>query len=103
MSKYRKKPIVIEAVQWFKHGDHPEVHERGRMTISTGFGDNYAERESEVSLEGCGFIHTLEGDHVVTPGDWIVRGVKGELYSCKPDIFEAAYEAVTSTKDSTND
>jgi hypothetical protein len=76
MAKYRKKPVVIEAVQWFKHGDHPEV------TLLPIGGSN----------AGKGFIHTLEGGHVVTPGDWIITGVKGEQYPCKPDIFAATYE-----------
>lgn len=40
-------------------------------------------------------IETLEGPHVVTPGDWIITGVKGERYPCKPDIFEATYEALS--------
>jgi hypothetical protein len=76
--KYRKKPIVIEATQWFKHGDHPIV---------------------EVEFSGSedivlGWISTLEGGHVVTPGDFIITGIKGEHYPCKPDIFEATYEKV---------
>ena len=43
---------------------------------------------------GRPYIATLEGDHLVTPGDWIITGVKGEHYPCKPDIFEATYEKV---------
>jgi hypothetical protein len=74
--KYRKKPVVIEAVQWFKPGDHPDV---------------LSNRECCVHDDG-GLIHTLEGDMHVTPGDWIITGVKGEVYPCKPDIFEATYE-----------
>ena len=58
--KYRKKPVVIEAVR---------------------------------SVDGE-VIHTLEGDMRADPGDWIITGVKGERYPCKPDIFEATYEAV---------
>jgi len=77
--KYRKKPVVIEATQWFKMGDHPVVeallsHDPERV--------NY------------GWVQTLGGGHVVTPGDWIITGVKGEHYPCKPDIFEATYERV---------
>lgn len=68
--KYRKKPVVIEATQWFKAGDHPAV---------TKF------------EKGCGWVDTLEGGHIVTPGDWIITGVKGEHYPCKPDIFEMTY------------
>ena len=76
--KYRKKHIIIEATQWFKHGDHPKV---------------------EVYLDGpgdivIGSILTLEGGYIVTPGDFIITGIKGEHYPCKPDIFEATYEKV---------
>lgn len=85
--KFRKKPVVIEATQWFKEGDHPAVNpqythglndEHWRPTIPTGYG----------------WINTLEGPHLVTPGDWIITGVKGEHYPCKPDIFAATYEPV---------
>lgn len=70
--KFRKKPVVIEATQWFKMGDHPAVKpaNRGEDAI----------------------IHTLEGPLFVTPGDWIITGVNGEHYPCKPDIFEKTYE-----------
>jgi hypothetical protein len=77
MAKYRKKPVVIEATQWFKHGDHPAV---------TAFWAN------DPQSLGHGWLKTLEGGHIVTPGDWIITGVKGECYPCKPDIFEMTYE-----------
>ena len=71
--KFRKKPVVIEAVQWFKAGDHPEV-----VALSLGrAADIHTVWPSEL-----GWIKTLEGGHVVTPGDWIIRGVKGEFYPC---------------------
>jgi hypothetical protein len=74
--KYRKKPVVIEATQWFKHGDHPEVvWNAGPMAF---------------------WIKTLEGGHTVSPGDWIITGVKGEHYPCKPDIFALTYEEVAT-------
>lgn len=69
--KFRKKPVVIEATQWFKDGDHTAVW---------------------ADFAGNGFIDTLEGAHMVTPGDWIITGVMGEHYACKPDIFEMTYE-----------
>ena len=72
--KFRKKPVVIEATQWFKDGDHPAVF-IGNKT-------------------GAAQIETLEGAHLVRPGDWIITGVKNEVYPCKPDIFEATYEKV---------
>ena len=76
--KFKKKPVVIEASQWFKQGDHPMVGPMPR---------GYEHHEA-------GWIHTLEGGHIVSPGDWIITGVAGEHYPCKPDIFEATYEAV---------
>lgn len=75
-NQYRKKPVVIEAVQWFKEGDHPAVHADQRSP--TGWA-----------------IYTLENTeikHEVTPGDWIITGVQGEHYPCKPAIFAATYE-----------
>lgn len=72
--KFRKKPVVVEATQWFKMGDHPAVRQ-GRWTKRP-------------------IIETLEGDMYVQPGDWIITGVQGEHYACKPDIFEATYERV---------
>lgn len=78
MPKYRKKPVVIDAVQFNGLGDHPAVAEAPESP--TGFG-----------------IHTLERTaiaHEVTPGDWIITGVKGEVYACKPDVFEQTYDPV---------
>lgn len=79
MSAHRKKPVVIEAVQWFKLGDHQAVRE-------------YQTYDPE--MKAYGWIETLEGGHIVTPGDWIITGVKGEHYPCKPDIFAMTYEIV---------
>ena len=73
--KYRKKPVVIEATQWFKDGDHPEVN-------------------PHPDVVGNGWVGTLEGGHIVSPGDWIITGVAGEHYPCKPAIFAATYEEV---------
>lgn len=85
MARFRKKPVVIEASQWFRHGDHPMV-KPASMPQAAGVAPG-------VLWEHCGWISTLEGGHVVSPGDWIT-GVKGEHYPCKPDIFAATYEAV---------
>ena len=78
--KYRKKPVVIEATQWFKHGDHPAVVNLDRLPTENGW------------------VETLEGGHVVTPGDYIITGVVGEHYPCKPDIFTMTYESVEEAK-----
>ena len=71
--KFRKKPVVIEATQWFKDGDHPQVIKWG---------------EKEYRIE------TLEGFMIVSVGDWIIQGVAGEFYPCKPEIFAQTFEPV---------
>ena len=92
--KYRKKPVVVDAEQWFKYGDNPAV-------LQPGIGDSrvplrYFDEEGHAIplLEPNGWIGTLEGGHCVTPGDWIITGVKGEKYPCKPDIFTLTYDLV---------
>ena len=80
--KFRKKPVVIEATQWFKDGDHPLVVFNPAEVVSNPPG----------MLDDQWVIKTLEGYHIVTPGDWIITGVHGEAYPCKPDIFEKTYE-----------
>lgn len=80
MPRFRKRPVEIEATQWFRMGDHPEVTDIPNWHQEHGY------------RNGCGWIKTLEGGHIVTPGDWIIRGVQGEHYACKPDIFDATYE-----------
>lgn len=82
MTKYRKKPVVIEAIQWT--GDNLE-------TVQTFMKPDKPIRWTDAHSD-CLIIHTLEGDHRADIGDWIIRGVKGEYYPCKPDIFEQTYE-----------
>ena len=77
--KYRKRPVEIEAVQWFKPGDEMSI---GAPVLSM------------TCRQGAPYIPTLEGDMLLTPGDWIIRGVRGEYYPCKPEIFAETYEAV---------
>ena len=98
--KFRKKPVVIEATQWFKNGDHPEDGPgiEGKVVLFFNYSD-VADAAAQCSscsqsLRLHGRIGTLEGHHIVCPGDWIITGVKGERYPCKPDIFEATYEPV---------
>lgn len=123
MSRFRKKPVVIEAVRW-----------RG-YTSNLGITSEAADQPVEITMDNMGgikweglpawlpkcfpplptealtrasvqpgeirryedFLHigTLEGVMAAAPGDWIIRGVKGEIYPCKPDIFAATYELVT--------
>ena len=103
--KYRKKPVVIEAHQWFKNGDHPEDLS-DYLPNSTATTEGKVVRrfrrpdvDSAAFCSECdhpffdhGWIDTLEDGHRVCPGDWIITGIKDERYPCKPDIFEATYE-----------
>lgn len=88
MAKYRKKPVVIDAFLWTgaaHRGEYPDwtwkAFKNGAMYYQGG----------EVPYLT---IETLEGKMRANVGDWIIKGVKGEIYPCKPDIFEATYEAV---------
>lgn len=106
MARFRKKPVEIEAHQWFKNGDHPGDNScptsPENPALSEGEVVRYYRRpgrDGQLPCEKCrrkmhdhGWIDTLEGGHVVCPGDWIITGVQGERYPCKPDIFEATYE-----------
>lgn len=99
MVKYRKKPVVIEATPWWKHGDHPKVeayHPTPDLGESQGAADMVwrCHAPCKGRTKDHGWIHTLEGGHIVCPGDFIITGVKGEHYPCKPDIFEQTYEVV---------
>ena len=119
--RVRKRPVVVEAHRWFKNGDHPldypEVYgyewaaDTGTLhPISGAFARQhqwgggvvrYFRRPDVEGADICptcghtmhdhGWIDTLEGGHIVCPGDYIITGVKGEHYPCKPDIFNATY------------
>ena len=81
--KVRKKPVQVEAFQWLGFDEGPQIPEvtRGRAS---------AKADPHLLL-GLAQIDTLEDVHIVTPNDWIIRGVKGEYYACKPDIFKMTY------------
>lgn len=81
--KYRKKPVVIEAVQW--HG-YMSNEDEVRALCGNALADPYDTKPLLV-------IRTLEGDMAASQGDYIIKGVKGECYPCKPDIFAQTYEA----------
>lgn len=89
--KFRKKPVVIEAIQWPGYASQEVQAFVGKYLKS-------------VPREGIGaaasVIETLEGtSYWLTKGDWIIKGVHGEFYPCKPDIFEKTYEPVTDEQD----
>lgn len=116
MAKYRKKPVVIEATQWFKNGDHPADN----SLTYTGMGVEPFLGEGKVvryyrtpelngktrcaycskDMHDHGWIDTVQGGHVVCPGDWIITDDRvvedqhGHFYPCKPDIFAETYELV---------
>ena len=88
--KYRKKPVVIDAIQW-------DGTLSGWRKIESAFPKmrTTSIRYHEVRNEASGIrLTTLEGSYGVSDGDYIIRGVKGEFYPCKPDIFEMTYEAI---------
>lgn len=94
--KYRKKPVVIDALQWNGKSNLKEVVEFLGVRLN-GFEKVSIPNQSpeQEDLVTKIIIHTLEGDHDASIGDYIIKGIKGEYYPCKPDIFEATYEAVT--------
>lgn len=87
--KFRKKPVVIDAVRWFSPGTP-------QLEFVEQSADDFICHQCKAPAYAHGLIRTLEsgkGAHIVCPGDWIITGIKGEHYACKPDIFEATYEA----------
>lgn len=107
MPKFRKKPVVIEAVRWngetvgLTNGGEPFVSERLELPDWMPTAHVVSSHEAAPLIVPAGeiwrhgdhlFVGTLEGMHRADPGDWIIRGVKGELYPCKPDIFAATYD-----------
>ncbi len=72
IAPYLKRPLVIHAARWFKHGDHPAV-------------------VAQSEADPVGYVDTPEGRLRVDPGDWIITGIAGENYPCKPDVFDQLY------------
>lgn len=110
---HRKRPVSVACHQWWRNGDHP-LDALGEKLLDPFTGVSYERLEGAVvrffrhpDIEGTrscghcgvtmhdhGWIETLEGGHIVCPGDWIITGVHNERYPCKPDIFGATYEAL---------
>jgi hypothetical protein len=97
MPQFRKKPVVIEAVQYVglgaEDGDVVFASEPPEWLVAA-LDKKVGEPGKFGVFGGEARIVTLEGDHTATPGDWVIRGVQGELYPCKPEIFAATYELV---------
>jgi len=93
MPRYRKKPIEIDALQWTGNNHRTMFNFLGGdpdKYLDT-YGKNFSIDHSKVA--GGLIIKTLEGEHIASIDDWIIKGIKGEYYPCKPDIFEMTYEA----------
>ena len=91
--KFRKKPVVIEAVQFVWPNSIPELEKfcgEALGNIRKEHDTTPAEAEIRTLEDG----EYLRVKHIATDGDWIIKGVQGEFYACKPDIFEQTYEAV---------
>lgn len=86
--KFRKKPVVIEAVQWTGGPDQEDAPEWLLQAIM----DGSAWFENEGTPDVKFMIRTLEGVHEASVGDYIIQGIAGEIYPCKPDIFHATYD-----------
>lgn len=82
MSKFRKKPVIIEAIQFFG------TSKKNWDDIEKFVGGDAEARNGKL------VVATLEGPLYASSGDWIIKGVKGEFYPCKPDIFDQTYELV---------
>jgi len=87
--KYRKKPVVIEAIQWT--GNTTEIKEFCGNNCSYNVDDSTWKVGKGIPHEEL-VIHTLEGDMKARRNDYIIKGINGEFYPCKPDIFEKTYE-----------
>ena len=82
MAQYRKKPVVIEAIQL----EYSITSQENCIEFTNGI--------AKKGLDGGLIIPTLEGDMIANTGDWIIKGIKSEFYPCKNDIFEQTYELV---------
>lgn len=107
--RVQKKPVIVEAHQWFRNGDHPKdncrhIEDRG---LSEGEVVRYyrtPECDGHIECEKCkrimhdhGWIDTLEGGHIVCPADYIITGVEGEHYPCKPSTYKKTYNELDNT------
>ncbi len=86
IKKFRKKPVIVEAIQ-FNGKNRDEIEEFVGESLGFSIFDK------DISIETI-YIRTLEGLMKANPNDWIIKGVEGEFYPCKPDIFKETYEEV---------
>lgn len=103
MAKYRKKPVIVDAVRWWGAEKTPDslfpkvfhgVIKKLPFWKTLYIGLSLGLREYRCPPCKYGWVATLEGGHIISEGDYLIMGVKGEFYPCKPDIFEQTYEKV---------
>ena len=102
--KARKKPVIVEAVQWngknvveiYNHLE--DLNVENQWEVKTSGKNFYIKFENGACRLGTLMIKTLEGEHKASIGDYIIKGVNGEFYPCKPDIFEKTYEIVNESE-----
>ena len=91
--RFRKKPIEVEAWQWLGGSFQASAPDWALV-----YKDKHG-NQVRLQQDGTLSIPTLEGDHTASIGDWLIQGVKGEVYPCKPDIFEVTYEPALAVLD----
>lgn len=93
MAKFRKKPVVIEAYEWKRVSKFDPDKARDVDYYRKPSLDGQTKcKHCGVIMHNHGWVDTLEGGHIVCPGDMVITGVNGEVYPCKPDIFKMTYE-----------
>ena len=101
MGKFRKKPVVIEAITFDELIEHGKQNTENKEGMPWSF--DYKGQSITHENDECYLIPTLEGTMEMTPNDMLITGVKGEIYPCKKDIFEATYEKVEETSFNTQE
>ena len=94
MTKYRKKPVEVEAVQFTGNNDDEIANFLKGQSADVGLRATLSDEGKVLSCEKYIILKTLEGEMKAIKGDYIIKGVKGEFYPCKPDIFDETYERV---------
>lgn len=92
VKQYRKKPLVVKALRYTGVESIPEAEKFVGKSLKIGSSAYDGKKYTMANI----YIETLEGDMYVSNGDYIIKGVKGEFYPCKPDVFEATYEEATN-------
>ena len=106
--KYKKKPVVVDAIQWNPEDDlfvadvfFPHVKRISDLEDPDHVAFSLMAKlmgNKAYNADHYGYVYTLEGGHLVSPGDWIITGIQGEYYPCKPGIFAETYEIVKEKK-----